>query len=73
MADVEELRELVADQLARTFYGTRFALASDAEQRYLAATASLGDQPYATAEVAKAWGTEQLEAGIQQLLREVTE
>jgi hypothetical protein len=58
MADVEEIRDLVKEQLARTFYGTRFALASDAEQRYLAAMASLGSPPYATAEVARAWGAE---------------
>jgi hypothetical protein len=55
-ADVGEIRPLVAGQLARTFYGTRFAMASDAEQRYLSAMASLGPAPYATAEVAGAWG-----------------
>jgi hypothetical protein len=58
MVDVEEVRDLVKEQLARTFYGSRFDLASDAEQRYLAAMASLGDPPYATAAVAKAWGAE---------------
>jgi hypothetical protein len=58
MADVEEVRDLVRDQLARTFYGTRFELASDAEQRYLAAMASLGRAPYASAAVARAWGAE---------------
>jgi AAA ATPase domain len=58
MADVEEVRDLVRDQLARTFYGTRFELASDAEQRYLSAMASLGEGPYASAEVAQAWGTD---------------
>ncbi|WP_262322542.1 ATP-binding protein [Acidiferrimicrobium sp. IK] len=57
-ADVEEVRDLVQEQLARTFYGTRFEMASDAEQRYLAAMASLGGPPYATAEVARAWGAE---------------
>ena len=56
MADLDEVRDLVQDQLARTFYGTRFELASDAEQRYLAAMASLGAGPYSTAEVARAWG-----------------
>ena len=56
LADVKEVRELVAEHLAGTFYGTRFDLASDAEQRYLAAMASLGAAPYATAEVALAWG-----------------
>jgi len=58
MADVEEVRDLVKEQLARTFYGTRFALASDAEQRYLAAMASIGSPPYATAEVTRAWGAQ---------------
>jgi len=58
MADVEEVRDLVRDQLARTFYGTRFELASDAEQRYLAAMASLVQAPYASADVAGAWGAE---------------
>lgn len=58
MADVQEVRDLVRDQLARTFYGTRFELASEAEQRYLAAMASLGPGPYASAEVARAWGAD---------------
>ncbi|MGH9047899.1 MAG: ATP-binding protein, partial [Acidimicrobiales bacterium] len=58
MADVEEVRDLVAERLDRTFYGTRLELASDAEQRYLAAMASLGAAPYSTAEVAGAWGAE---------------
>lgn len=58
MADVDEVRDLVAEQLVRTFYGTRFELATDAEQRYLAAMASLGAAPYSTAEVARAWGAE---------------
>ena len=56
MGDVEEVRDLVKEQLARTFYGTRFALATDAEQRYLSAMASLGAGPYATAQIAQAWG-----------------
>jgi hypothetical protein len=58
MADVEEVRDLVRDQLARTFYGTRFDPASEAEQRYLAAMASLGRAPYASTEVARAWGAD---------------
>lgn len=33
-------------------------MASDAEQRYLAAMASSDGPPYATAEVARAWGAE---------------
>ena len=58
IADVDEVRDLVKEQLTRTFYGTRFDLASDAEQRYLAAMASLGPAPYATAAVARAWGAD---------------
>jgi hypothetical protein len=55
-ADVAEIRDLVGAQLAHSFYGPRFALATDAEQRYLAAMASLDGPPYSTAEVARAWG-----------------
>jgi AAA ATPase domain len=56
MADLEAVREIVTDSLARSFFGTRFQLATDAEQRYLAAMASLGDPPYRSAEVARAYG-----------------
>jgi hypothetical protein len=55
-ADVEAVREIVTDSLARNFFGTRFQLATDAEQRYLAAMASLEDPPYRSAEVARAYG-----------------
>ena len=58
MADVDDVRDLVKEQLARTFYGTRFDLASDAEQRYLAAMASLGDPPYSSSAVSQAWGAD---------------
>jgi len=58
LADLAEVGDLVREQLARTFYGTRFDLASDAEQRYLAAMASLGDPPYSSAAVARAWGAQ---------------
>jgi hypothetical protein len=56
MADVEAVREIVTDSLARNFFGTRFQLATDAEQRYLAAMASLGEPSYRSAEVARAYG-----------------
>lgn len=56
IADVEEAKVLVQEQLARTFYGTRFGLASEAEQRYIAAMASLDQAPYSTADVSRAWG-----------------
>ncbi|HTW41076.1 MAG TPA: hypothetical protein VMD79_02035 [Solirubrobacteraceae bacterium] len=55
-ADVQAVREIVTDSLARNFFGTRFQLATDAEQRYLAAMASLNDPPYRSAEVAHAYG-----------------
>jgi hypothetical protein len=58
LSDVEEVRDLVQEQLARTFYGPRLDLATDAEQRYLAAMASLGGGPHATAEVSAAWGAD---------------
>ncbi len=54
--DVEAIREIVTDTLARNFFGTRFALATDAEQRYLAAMASIGDPPYRSAEIAQRYG-----------------
>jgi hypothetical protein len=54
--DVEEVQEIVTDTLARNFFGTRFELATDAEQRYLAAMASIGDPPYRSAEIARRYG-----------------
>ena len=48
--DVEAVREIVTDSLARNFFGTRFQLATDAEQRYLAAMASLEPPPYRSSE-----------------------
>jgi hypothetical protein len=55
-ADVDAVGEIVTDSLARNFFGTRFQLATDAEQRYLAALASLGDPPYRSADAARAYG-----------------
>ena len=55
-SDVSSVREIVRDSLARNFFGIRFQIATDAEQRFLAAMASLGDAPYKIAEVARAWG-----------------
>lgn len=54
--DVEAVREIVADTLARNFFGTRLQLATDAEQRYLAAMASLGDPPFRSADIARRYG-----------------
>jgi hypothetical protein len=50
-ADVESAQALVADALDRRFFKDRFETASDAEQRYLAAMADLGDGPVRTAAV----------------------
>ena len=54
--DLESAREIVNDSLARNFFGTRFEMATDTEQRYLSAMASLGDGPYPVGEVALAFG-----------------
>jgi len=55
-ADVEEVRETVRDSLAATFFEPRLEMATEAEQRYLAAMATLGETPARTAEVARALG-----------------
>lgn len=54
--DVAAVRDIVSDSLTRSFFGTRFEMATDAEQRYLAAMASLGPPPYASSAVARALG-----------------
>jgi hypothetical protein len=56
MSDLERVREIVNDSLVRSFFGARFQLATDAEQRYLAAMAALGGPPYGTSEVAASYG-----------------
>jgi hypothetical protein len=56
ITDVTAVREIVTDSLARNFFGTRFQFATDAEQHYLAALASLGDPPYRSADAARAYG-----------------
>jgi hypothetical protein len=56
VADVETVREIVQDNLARSFFGTRFQMATDAEQRYLAAMAAAGEPPYRVGEVATRYG-----------------
>jgi hypothetical protein len=54
--DVDEVRELVQERLARMFCGTQ--LATDAEQRCLAVTASLGPPLYARRCCARVEGAE---------------
>jgi hypothetical protein len=56
LADLDTVREIVTDSLERSFFGPRFQLASDAEQRYLAAMAALGEPPYRSSEVASRYG-----------------
>jgi hypothetical protein len=56
LADLESAREIVKDSLARSFFGTRFEMATDTEQRYLSAMASLGEGPYPVGDVAHAFG-----------------
>ena len=56
VADLDSAREIVKDSLARNFFGTRFEMATDTEQRYLSAMASLGEGPYPVGEVAHAFG-----------------
>jgi hypothetical protein len=53
---LETVREIVNDSLARSFFGPRFQLATDAEQRYLAAMAVLGEPPVRTSAVATRYG-----------------
>jgi hypothetical protein len=50
--DVEGARALIEEALDRRFFKDRFEMASDAEQRYLAAMADAGDGPVRTAEAA---------------------
>jgi hypothetical protein len=54
--DVEGARALIDDALDRRFFKDRFEMASDAEQRYLAAMADAGDGPVRTAAVASRAG-----------------
>lgn len=56
IADLDSARSIVKDSLARNFFGTRFEMATDTEQRYLSAMASLGEGPYPVGEVARAFG-----------------
>ncbi len=56
--DLEAARVIVKDSLARNFFGTRFEMATDTEQRYLAGMASLGFGPHPVAAVARAFGVD---------------
>jgi hypothetical protein len=50
------VREIVTESLARDFFGSRFRLATDAEQRYLAAMVSVDGPLCRSAGVAHACG-----------------
>jgi AAA ATPase domain len=54
--DLDSAREIVRDSLARNFFGTRFEMATDTEQRYLSSMASLGEGPYPVGQVAHTFG-----------------
>jgi hypothetical protein len=54
--DVRDAHEVIQGALDRRFFKDRFAMATNAEQRYLVAMASLGDGPVRSAEVARAAG-----------------
>jgi hypothetical protein len=54
--EVEAVSEIVKDSLARSFFGTRLQMATDTEQRYLAAMAGAGRAPYRSADVAHRFG-----------------
>ena len=55
-ADVEAVSEIVKDSLARNFFATRLQMATDTEQRYLAAMAAGGSAPYRSADIASRFG-----------------
>jgi hypothetical protein len=66
LADLDGARDIVKDALARNFFGTRFEMATDAEQKYLTAMASLGSGPYPVAATAMAYGVkDQRQVSVQ--------
>ena len=50
--DIKGAQALITEALSRRFFKDRFEMAPDAEQRYLAAMADLGDGPVRSADVA---------------------
>lgn len=50
------MSEIVKDSLARNFFATRLQMATDTEQRYLAAMAAGGSAPYRSADIASRFG-----------------
>ena len=66
--DVNSAQALITEALSRRFFKDRFETASDAEQRYLAAMAELGDGPVRSADVATRAGYK--DRGSTSVLRE---
>jgi AAA ATPase domain len=66
--EVRSAQALITEALSRRFFRDRFEMASDVEQRYLAAMAELGDGPVRSAEVATRAGYK--ERGSTSALRE---
>lgn len=56
MTDLRAVRLIVNESLDRSFFGTRFDMATDAEQRFLIAMAHLGDGPYRIGDVVAEFG-----------------
>jgi hypothetical protein len=57
VSDLRDVEPLVTDGLDRTFFGPRFEMASDTEQRYLAAMASVHEGgPVASSAAMRAFG-----------------
>lgn len=56
LGDVEAVETLVEAKLDEEFFHMRFEKATQAERRYMAAMAELGDGPYSTGEVARRLG-----------------
>lgn len=68
--DVEKAAAPAREELDRDFFETRFARATNAGRRYLAAMAELGDGPYASGEVAERgrWSTVMSAGPVRQTL-----
>ena len=66
--EVRSAQALIAEALSRRFFRDRFEMASDVEQRYLAAMAELGDGPVRSADVSVRAGYK--ERGSTSALRE---
>lgn len=70
LRDVEKAEALAREELDRDFFETRFARATKAGRKYLAAMAALGEGPYASGEVAEKgrWKTVMSAGPVRQTL-----